>query len=271
MRSRVLFVDDEPNIRLTLPVILQQHGFGVTTVATVEEALQALTTQKFDVLIADLNIGQPGDGFTIVSAMRRTQPACINLILTGYPAFESALQAIRSHVDDYLVKPADIQALVQSISEKLAAPVRQSQVRPVLFPEFLRQHEQEIVGRTLAAMKGHPRLSAVRLTEQQRTDHIPLIIHQTAEQLESGSLNQPTDKMLEAGAQHGEQRRKQGYTLPMVIDDTRVLVAAIYEVLQDNMMRLDLSTLMRSLSRLNDTLDAHLQEAVQAFMEARVR
>ena len=88
MRAHILFVDDEPGIRDTLPAILEQHGFQVTVAATVPEALHAITTGKFDVLISDLNIGAAGDGFTVVSAMRRTQPDCVNFILTGYPAFE---------------------------------------------------------------------------------------------------------------------------------------------------------------------------------------
>ena len=59
-RPRLLFVDDEPNIRLTLPAILEMHGYDVTAAASVPEALSAIHVQQFDVLIADLNIGQPG-------------------------------------------------------------------------------------------------------------------------------------------------------------------------------------------------------------------
>src|SRR4051812_26237080 len=112
---KILFVDDEPAIRATLPQILRLHGFEVTSAADVGEALQAISNQQFDVLISDLNIGSPGDGFTVVSAMRRTQPSCVTLILTGYPAFETALEAIRSQVDDYLIKPAGVQDLVNAI------------------------------------------------------------------------------------------------------------------------------------------------------------
>jgi DNA-binding NtrC family response regulator len=82
---KILFVDDEPGIRLTLPVILEGAGFQVVVAATVPEALSIIGTQKFDVLISDLNIGNPGDGFTVVSAMRRTQPDAVTFILTGYP------------------------------------------------------------------------------------------------------------------------------------------------------------------------------------------
>src|SRR5512138_3165469 len=114
----VLFVDDEPNIRLTLPAILRMHNFEVTAVATVADALAKISEDRFDVLIADLNIGEPGDGFTVVSAMRRTQPDAVTIIMTGFPAFETALEAIRSQVDDYVVKPATIDRLVEVIQRK---------------------------------------------------------------------------------------------------------------------------------------------------------
>src|SRR3954447_14219295 len=132
-RARVLFVDDEPYIRLTMPPILQMHDFEVTTCATVAEALATMQNETFDVLIADLNIGQPGDGFTVVSAMRRTQPSAVTIILTGYPAFETALQAIRSQVDDYVVKPADVAELVRLINDKLVnhTPTHHLEVKSV--------------------------------------------------------------------------------------------------------------------------------------------
>jgi two-component system OmpR family response regulator len=116
---RVLFVDDEPGIRITMPETLRRHGFSVTAVGTVNEALAEITSAQFDVLISDLNFDHPADGFIVVSAMRRTQPNCVTLILTGYPGFDSALKALRNQVDDYLIKPADIPALVNLIGAKL--------------------------------------------------------------------------------------------------------------------------------------------------------
>ena len=108
MATRILFVDDEAGIRNTLKPILEQHGFEVTAASTVPEALEHMNHATFDVLLSDLNIGQPGDGFTVVSAMRRVQPGAATFILTGYPDFDTALQAIRSQVDDYLLKPTDV-------------------------------------------------------------------------------------------------------------------------------------------------------------------
>ncbi|HXU14398.1 MAG TPA: response regulator [Terriglobales bacterium] len=119
-RKRLLFVDDEPSIRLTLPAVLEDHGFAVTTAESVPDAIARIDRAQFDVLLSDLNIGQEGDGFQVVSAMRKRHPQCVNIILTGYPAFESAVLAIRHQVDDYVVKPADIDALVRTIKHKLS-------------------------------------------------------------------------------------------------------------------------------------------------------
>src|SRR5580658_9424091 len=113
---RLLFVDDEPAIRITLPAILKQKGFDVMTAASVPEALNLMNAEKFEVLISDLNIGEPGDGFTVVSAMRRVQPEACTFILTGYPDLETAIQAVRSQVDDYFSKPLHIDRLLGAIN-----------------------------------------------------------------------------------------------------------------------------------------------------------
>src|ERR1700724_1442317 len=119
MATRILFVDDEAAVRNTLKPILERHGFDVTAAATVPEALEHINHATFDVLLSDLNIGQPGDGFTVVSAMRRVQPEAATFILTGYPDFDTALQAIRSQVDDYLLKPTDVPVLIHAIHSRL--------------------------------------------------------------------------------------------------------------------------------------------------------
>ncbi len=118
-RVRVLFVDDEPGIRHTMPEMLRRQGFSVRAVGTVDQALAEITSARFDVLISDLNFDHPADGFIVVSAMRRMQPKCVILVLTGFPDFETVLEAIRNQVDDYVIKPAAIPALVNLINEKL--------------------------------------------------------------------------------------------------------------------------------------------------------
>jgi CheY-like chemotaxis protein len=61
---------------------LQRKGFEVTTDASVTEALRRIVTESFDVLITDLHMPDPGDGFTVVSAMRHSQPN-VSLVKTS--------------------------------------------------------------------------------------------------------------------------------------------------------------------------------------------
>jgi DNA-binding NtrC family response regulator len=117
--KRLLFVDDEEGIRLTLPQILQRRGFEVWVAASVPEALAEINNHEFDVLLSDLNIGKEGDGFAVVRAMREVHPNCVTILLTGYPAIDTAVQAIREQADDYFVKPAEIDELVGSIERRL--------------------------------------------------------------------------------------------------------------------------------------------------------
>ena len=123
----MLFVDDEPSIRLTLPPILEEQGFQVRVADSITSALQEVWSQKFDVLLSDLNISEPRDGFLIVKAARAANPLCVAILLTGYPDFESAVEGINCDVDGYLVKPADIEMLLTTIQKKLATKIsRQS-------------------------------------------------------------------------------------------------------------------------------------------------
>jgi len=109
-------VDDEDSIRLTLTHILKKHGFEVTAVASVSDALAQIDLTKYDVLVSDLNIEKHGDGFAVISAMKVRQPTCANIILTAYPDFDTAQQAIRLSVADYFVKPVNVEELLSTIA-----------------------------------------------------------------------------------------------------------------------------------------------------------
>ena len=120
-RKRLLFVDDERSIRETLSPILRKYGFTVTLAATVAHALSEIQTREFDLLLCDLNLDRESDGLDVIRAMRKVNPRCVIFVLTGYPALDSAVAAIDLAVDGYITKPADADALVASLAEKLFA------------------------------------------------------------------------------------------------------------------------------------------------------
>ena len=121
--KHILFVDDEPSIRATLPPILRRSGFRVSVAATVQEAINMIHLQEFDLLLTDLNIEREGDGFQVVRAMHDANPRCITVIITGYPSLESAIEGIHEALDDYIVKPTDTDSLIAMLSGRLAGEI----------------------------------------------------------------------------------------------------------------------------------------------------
>jgi DNA-binding NtrC family response regulator len=105
---RVLLVDDDGAVRAMMNEGLQRKGFKVVTASSVTEALACITTQSFDVLITDLHMPDPGDGFTVVSAMRHSQPNALTMLVSGYPDVQSAMAAILLEADEIVVKPFEI-------------------------------------------------------------------------------------------------------------------------------------------------------------------
>ena len=256
MGPKILFVDDDPNIRLTLPEILRQHGFEVAVAATVPEALKIISTENFEVLLSDLNIGEPGDGFTVVSAMRRIQPSATTIILTGYPAFESALRAIQSQVDDYLVKPADIASLVGKIREKLASPILRQQAPLLRLVDLIKENRQGIL---------HDWLVSADLAESGTIESFAEVLDSVIRNLQRGLERRP-EADLEPAAAHGERRRAEGYRASSMVDELHSLEKVVLVYAERNLMRVDLSTLFHDLRTMNEVFRAQLSEAVRAYM-----
>ena len=144
-QQRILFVDT----RKVFELRYRRSSRRMVLSSPPPVAFELISEQRFEVLIADLNIGSPGDGFTIVSAMRRTQPEAVTLILTGYPAFETALEAIRRQVDEYLTKPTDIDLLVTTIRSS-RRPDQAGAFDPDATPAGYHRRQPELDHRALA-------------------------------------------------------------------------------------------------------------------------
>lgn len=269
--KRILFVDDEYNLRLTLPQILRMHGYEVCAAATVAQALTEITTHPYDILISDLNIGEAGDGFTVVSAMRRTQPDCISIILTGYPAFECALAAIQRQVDDYLVKPARIAHLVNMIQERMQNRQLRRPVQPMRLSELLRGMVHEIRENTLAKMKANPVLSSIPMSDEARVGILPRIVIEIAKHMDSAGSDEPMNFAIEACREHGLQRLSVGYSISMLAMDSAILDAVVFDLVRERLLLLDTSNLMLDLKRFSLGLQSYIGQSVQAFYDEASR
>lgn len=267
LKKRILFVDDEATIRLTLAAILTKEGFEVTAVGSVPEALQAIQTDPFDILLSDLNIGQPGDGFTVVSAMRRVQPRALTYILTGFPDFENALAAIRSQVDDFFTKPVDVAKLIQTF--RASTPVPQQMRRPVSAKKIsmiIRENRERVVESWAARCSAHEELSKVRLSESELIDHVPELLLEIADRIDIHPEEAST-LAVDVAAKHGIARCREGYSLPMLLVESAILERTLSELMQENLLSIEISTLIPDLHQMSDAINCAVETAVRAFLQ----
>ena len=266
---RILFVDDEPSIRMMLPPVLQQHGFDVRVAANVAEALVEINSSNFDVLISDLNIEKQGDGFLVVSAMRHLQPDCVNLILTGYPALETALQAIHDQVDGYLIKPADIDLLVKTIGEKLESRKLHPPAARKKLSALLKENAAEIHRHVMALMKQDPALRS-GFKDEAQANKLATLLTGLFDHL-NGEAHVLDDKLLNAAIEHGNLRKKQGYTVSMLCRDFQLIQEAVYKVIRTNLAAMNPNGLIRDLETFHATLNSVMASSIRVYENNRKR
>lgn len=119
-KARVLLVDDRAEFLRVLTERLQARGYQASGAASGSLALQAVEEHAFDVVVLDMVM--PGmDGLETLRRLRRAAPGVPVIVLTGYGTSEDVVQALALGARDYLVKPADLDMLLERIDGAVAA------------------------------------------------------------------------------------------------------------------------------------------------------
>ncbi len=112
--SRILIVDDEKSIRITIAELLQREGFEVVAVPDATIALEILDQQSFDILITDIVMPRL-NGIDLVSKVRSHDNMIQIIIMTGEPTVETATKAVQNSANDYLIKPIHKEVLLKTV------------------------------------------------------------------------------------------------------------------------------------------------------------
>lgn len=180
------------------------------------------------------------------------QPKSAIFILTGYPDFQTALEAIRKQVDDYFTKPADIPTLVSTLHEKVRTPRLCGEPSCKRVSNIVLENSDGITRRWLNEVKIDHRLTAVPVSDKERIDKLPLLLRDVAKALDAKPPQIPP-QALSAAAVHGSDRARQGYTIPLMVAEMRILNRIIGDVLQENLLTINLSSLVPEALTLEST------------------
>lgn len=150
---RALVLEDEPEAAEFLRIALERHGgMDVQTVGSADEALAALRRSSYDVLLSDIQL--PGrSGLQIIPEVRAIDPTLSIMIVTAYPTFDHAVEALREAADEFLVKPVSA-TLVVSRATELAERARAARTASRHRVLAVGAHPDDVeigVGGTLAA------------------------------------------------------------------------------------------------------------------------
>jgi DNA-binding response OmpR family regulator len=267
---RVLLVDDDSAVLAMMSQGLERKGFEVVAASSVTEALRRIATESFDVLITDLHMPNPGDGFTVVSAMRHSQPNALTMLVSGYPDVQSAMAAILLEADEIVVKPFEIGRLIDLVREKVVHRKPTKRLDKESVGAILRRCTAAIVDGWLVRARQSSELTRISLSDEERTGHLPKLVEDLALRLSKPrATDKDSDAVFSAAAvAHGKLRYLQGYTPAMLVHESRILQVTIFGTLQINLESLDFSLVLPDVMTIADEVDAQLTQSMDSYMQA---
>jgi DNA-binding response OmpR family regulator len=112
VKMRIMLVDDEERFLQTTQKLLAKHGYDAITAASGVQCLQMLEKELVHVVILDVKMPEM-DGVETLKRIKQKFPMVEVIMLTGHATAESAVEGMKSGANDYLVKPADIEVLIE--------------------------------------------------------------------------------------------------------------------------------------------------------------
>ncbi len=193
MRGKILIVDDEKLMRVSLENQLKKEGFFVRSMKTAGEALKYIRNEDYDIVVSDLRL--PGlDGIEFLKEIKSISQSTIVIIMTAYGTVESAVTAMREGAFDYICKPFSTDELIIKLERALNYKKATSEVTR------LRSEIQELYGQDNIVGKGEAMMKIF--------DTIKTVSDRETTVLIQGDSG--TGKELISGAIHYNSSRKEG-------------------------------------------------------------
>jgi hypothetical protein len=130
-----------------------------------------------------------------------------------------------------------------------------------------------LVANWLERTKQIAELNQIQLSDEERTHHLPKLVEDLVVRL---SKVRPAIKGSDAAqspsaAVHGQLRHGQGYSAPMLIEESRILQVTIFDTLRENLNGLDFNVVLTDIMTIADEVDSQLTQSMTSFMELRDR
>lgn len=116
--AKILIVDDDPRILTVVQRLLQMHGHTCVAAENGLTALELARLDSYELIITDMRMPSM-DGLTLLRKLKKEQPAIPVIMITAYASDQSAVEAVKRGVFDYLVKPFNGTDLLATVKRAL--------------------------------------------------------------------------------------------------------------------------------------------------------
>ncbi|HWG37379.1 MAG TPA: response regulator [Terriglobales bacterium] len=253
---RILVAEDDKTLLELTGAILAQSA-QVDCASIPAQALRLMAAETYDLLVTDLNMQGGGDGLMLSGAMRSLHPRARNVLITGYPDFARALQAMQSTLDLVIVKPVGVDQLrsLPQLAESAAAKASHETGKHNLW-SLLDNRRTAILSAWLKLVQADDVIGSLSLSASERLDHIEAILHDLTRDIPAPPSH------AEA---HGRERRAQHYKAEWIAREVSFLRRVIFDAVVSALLELDLSRLTADLFEMNWRLDAALLTSLRTF------
>ena len=141
--AKILVVDDDENIRNTMKTILEDEGYIVDLAATGSEAIQKTEKTAYNVALLDIRLPDM-EGVELLKLMKDTVPRTRKIMVTGYPSMQNAIAALNKNADAYLVKPVNVEKLLNTVKEQLQSQESEREFSELKVAEFIETRVKEL-------------------------------------------------------------------------------------------------------------------------------
>jgi len=140
---KILIVDDDENIRNVLTTILEDEDYTVESADTAKKGIEKSEKTVYNLALIDVRLPDMG-GIELLAKMRSTEPKMRKIIITGYPTLQNAVEAVNKGADAYIMKPFDVEKILQTIKEQLQKQKEEVSYSEAKVAEFIETRVKEL-------------------------------------------------------------------------------------------------------------------------------
>lgn len=142
-KAKILIVDDDENIRKTMKAILEEENYSVDLATNGKEAIQMTNEKMYNLALLDIRLPDI-EGVELLQLLKEYVPRTRKIMVTGYPTIQNAVMAINKKADAYLLKPVDIEKLLQIVKEQLRAQEEERSFSEEKVAEFIEARVRDL-------------------------------------------------------------------------------------------------------------------------------